>query len=134
MAEGRNSIIIASEVSVAAATRYAMNYAKTMAFKEKDRHLLATVVSELANNIIKYAGRGEIFFEEEIRGEQHGIRVLAKDKGPGIANPKLAMEEHYSTQGTLGLGLSGIKRMVDEFGIYTSSGEGVKIVVIKWRQ
>lgn len=128
------SIIIASEISVSVAARNTREYAKKIEFREADVYTLATVVSELATNIIKYAGRGQIHLVHEQRGSQEGIRILAEDQGPGISDTKLAMSEHYSTQGTLGLGLSGIKRMVDEFGIYTSIGNGVKIVVVKWKK
>ena len=82
-----------------------------------DRSIVATIVSELGSNIVKYAGRGVLRLERLERRDCIDIDIWAEDTGAGIANIDLALQEHYSTGGTLGLGLSGVQRMADEFWI-----------------
>lgn len=93
---------------------------------------LATAVSELATNVVKYAGRGRITLRRVRRLEQPGVEVVVNDHGPGIADVELALQEHQSTGGTLGLGLSGTRRLVDEFEIVSEPGTGTRVRVVKW--
>lgn len=95
---------------------------------------LATAVSELATNIIKYAthGSGMITIQIIERRYRKGVEVTVQDNGPGIADLEQAMLDHVSTSGTLGLGLPGTKRMVDEFEINSTLGEGTQIRVVVW--
>jgi serine/threonine-protein kinase RsbT len=91
-----------------------------------------TVLSELAYNQLKYAKKGSIetsFFKE---AAQSGIKIKATDKGPGIPDIDLALKDNYSTSGTLGLGLPGIKRLVDEFVIKSMVNQGTTLEVIIW--
>ncbi len=94
---------------------------------------LATVVSELARNILKYAGHGQIEMRREEDGARVGIRLIVSDRGPGIDDVEQAVADHFSTGGSLGLGLSGVKRMMDEFHIESQPGKGTRIGVVKWR-
>ena len=94
---------------------------------------LATVVSELARNILKYAGHGQIEMRREEDGDRVGIRLIVSDRGPGIDDVEQAVADHFSTGGSLGLGLSGVKRMMDEFHIESQPGKGTRIEVVKWR-
>ena len=94
---------------------------------------LATVVSELARNILKYAGHGQIEMRREEDGTRVGIRLIVSDRGPGIDDVEQAVADHFSTGGSLGLGLSGVKRMMDEFHIESQPGKGTRIEVVKWR-
>jgi serine/threonine-protein kinase RsbT len=94
---------------------------------------LATVVSELARNILKYAGHGQIEMRREENGARVGIRLIVSDRGPGIDDVEQAVADHFSTGGSLGLGLSGVKRMMDEFHIESQPGKGTRIEVVKWR-
>jgi serine/threonine-protein kinase RsbT len=94
---------------------------------------LATVVSELARNILKYAGHGQIEMRREEDGARVGIRLIVSDRGPGIDDVEQAVADHFSTGGSLGLGLSGVKRMMDEFHIESQPGKGTRIEVVKWR-
>ena len=94
---------------------------------------LATVVSELARNILKYAGHGQIEMRREEDGTRVGIRLIVSDRGPGIDDVEQAIADHFSTGGSLGLGLSGVKRMMDEFHIESQPGKGTRIEVVKWR-
>ena len=94
---------------------------------------LATVASELARNILKYAGHGQIEMRREEDGDRVGIRLIVSDRGPGIDDVEQAVADHFSTGGSLGLGLSGVKRMMDEFHIESQPGKGTRIEVVKWR-
>jgi serine/threonine-protein kinase RsbT len=99
---------------------------------EQFRMKVNTVLSELAYNQLKYAKKGSIetsFFKE---ASQLGIKIKATDKGPGIADIDLALKDNYSTSGTLGLGLPGIKRLVDEFVIKSVVNHGTTLEVIIW--
>lgn len=94
---------------------------------------MATVASELARNILKYAGHGQIEMRREEDGTRVGIRLIVSDRGPGIDDVEQAVADHFSTGGSLGLGLSGVKRMMDEFHIESQPGKGTRIEVVKWR-
>ena len=94
---------------------------------------LATVASELARNILKYAGHGQIEMRREEDGARVGIRLIVSDRGPGIDDVEQAVADHFSTGGSLGLGLSGVKRMMDKFHIESQPGKGTRIEVVKWR-
>lgn len=91
-----------------------------------------TILSELAYNQLKYAKSGymEIQLIEEIK--RKGVVIIASDKGPGIENLDLAISDNYSTSGTLGLGLPGIKRMADEMTIESTPGKGTVVKVSLW--
>jgi serine/threonine-protein kinase RsbT len=93
---------------------------------------LATAVSELATNVIKYAGRGKMTLRALIRRDQPGLEAVIEDYGPGIADVERAMTDRVSTGGTLGLGLPGTKRLVDEFELKTKPGQGTRVRVVKW--
>lgn len=97
------------------------------------QQMFATAVSELARNIVKYAGAGEVHISEVRAGERVAVEATAQDRGPGIADVELAMDDHYSTGGTLGLGLPGVKRMMDEFEIETDTEGGTRVCIRKWR-
>jgi anti-sigma regulatory factor (Ser/Thr protein kinase) len=109
----------------------ASNFALGLGFPKHECNSISTSVSELARNILKYAGSGEIVLEET---DRRGVQVTAKDKGPGIEDVEAAMQDHYSSSGTLGLGLPGVRRMMDEFEIDTTPGEGTTVVVRKWHE
>jgi len=93
---------------------------------------LATAISELATNVIKYARRGLVTLRAVRRIDQPGLEVVVQDHGPGIADIALAMTDHVSTGGTLGLGLPGTKRLVDEFELTSEVGKGTRVRVVKW--
>ena len=93
---------------------------------------LATVASELARNILKYAGHGRIQLEIIERKGRKGVQLVASDGGPGIEDVEQALTDHFSTGGTLGLGLSGARRMMDEFIVTSEPGAGTRVEVVKW--
>ncbi len=104
----------------------------TAGFPAPERSLIATVVSELGRNIIKYAGRGSIRLGRVEDEQRQGIEVTAEDRGPGIPDLEHAMQDHVSTGGTLGLGLPGVRRMMDEFEIESQPGKGTRVTARKW--
>jgi serine/threonine-protein kinase RsbT len=97
-----------------------------------DQTKVITAASELARNALEYGKGGEAVFELVSDGIRKGIRIHFRDHGPGIENLDLALTDHFSTGGGLGLGLSGAKRLVDEFEIDSKPGEGTRVTITKW--
>lgn len=93
---------------------------------------LITAVSELARNMLRYAGGGEALLEIISRGRESGVRLTFFDKGPGIPDIQQAMREGYSTGKSLGIGLPGTKRLVSEFIIASEVNKGTTVTIIKW--
>jgi serine/threonine-protein kinase RsbT len=110
----------------------AKNIAKTIGFDDNTVHTIATAVSELARNIIKYAQKGQIIVTPIEEKNRVGIEIICQDIGPGIPDIEQAMKDCYSTSGTLGLGLPGVKRMMDDFEIHSQANKGTKVIVKKW--
>jgi serine/threonine-protein kinase RsbT len=126
-------IHVYNEQNLAAAVLETTRVAKDLGFSQIAVQQLATVTSELARNILKYAGRGQIKLEHLEQNGRQGLRIIASDRGPGIEDIERAMAEHYSSGGTLGLGLSGAKRMVDDFIVTSQPGEGTRVEALKWQ-
>lgn len=130
-------IAIESDGDVVTARQRARALAMELEMPGTDQTLLATAISEIARNITTYAsgGRGEVLIEviQDARG-RHGVRVIARDEGPGIADLERALTDGYTTGGGLGLGLPGARRLVDEFDIETEPGKGTTVTLIKWAQ
>ena len=118
---------------VAYAALDAKNFARGLGFSIADQYSIATAVSELAQNIVKYADFGHLTFTTIEKGACVGIEVIAKDCGPGIDDLHNAMTDKFSTGGTMGVGLPGTKRLMDDFHIDSVLGQGTQIVVTKWR-
>jgi serine/threonine-protein kinase RsbT len=93
---------------------------------------LMTVSSELAGNVLKYAIRGTIFLKQVKQAEKRGLEISVVDEGPGIADVEQALQDHYSSQGTLGLGLPGVKRMVHDFHLTSEVGKGTSVIATIW--
>lgn len=97
-----------------------------------DQTKLVTAASELARNTLVYGGGGTVEASRVENGRRTGIRIVFADQGPGIADLNLALTDGYTTGGGLGLGLSGARRLVDEFEIDTAAGKGTSITIVKW--
>lgn len=97
-----------------------------------DQTKLVTAASELARNTLVYGGGGSVEVSAVDNGRRRGVRIIFADSGPGIADVELAFTDGYTTGGGLGLGLSGARRLVDEFDIDTAVGKGTRVTVIKW--
>lgn len=107
-------------------------FARQAGMEETPSRMIATAVSELVRNILKYAGSGEIRLRQVIGNRGRAIEIEALDWGPGISDCDAAMGDHFSSSGTLGLGLPGVKRMMDEFSLESAPGEGTRVTVRKW--
>lgn len=94
---------------------------------------LITAASELVRNMLKFANGGKIKMEIVTEGRQTGIRIVFEDKGPGISDLKLAMQDGYSTSKSLGLGLPGARRLVNIFELKSVVGEGTTVTVVRWK-
>ena len=124
---------IQSDVDIVAARQKGRELAVGLGFASADLALIATAISELARNIVLYAQTGEIVLSTVENGTRQGIEVVARDGGPGIADVERALQEGYSTSRSLGLGLPGVKRLMDEFGISSEPGSGTTVTVRKWK-
>jgi len=93
---------------------------------------ITAVVSELARNILQYAGRGEIVLRALHQENGTGVMVMARDKGPGISDARNALQDGFSTNGGLGLGLPLVRRLMDDFEIVSHRGHGTTVIVKKW--
>jgi len=98
-----------------------------------DQTKMVTAASELARNTLRYGGGGEMRAERLTDGNRRGIKLCFIDEGPGIDNVQQALTDGFTTGGGLGLGLSGAKRLSDEFRIDTAVGQGTKVTIIKWK-
>lgn len=123
---------IVREGDVVNARQLGRELAATIGFRGTDLTLIATAISEIARNIVTYASRGEILLSVESCRDRRGIRVVARDDGPGIPDIELAMRDGYSTGNSLGLGLSGARRLMDEFAIESEVGVGTIVTMAKW--
>ncbi|SJZ87701.1 anti-sigma regulatory factor [Sediminibacterium ginsengisoli] len=94
---------------------------------------LITAASELVRNMLKYGGGGEALIEVISQGRDNGIRLTFTDKGPGITDIPLAMKDGYTTGKSLGVGLPGARRLVNEFDIKSTPGSGTTVCIIKWK-
>jgi serine/threonine-protein kinase RsbT len=94
---------------------------------------LITAASELVRNMLKYANGGSVYIEIISQGRDNGIRLTFEDKGPGISDVTLAMKDGYSSGKSLGIGLPGTKRLVNEFDIKSIVGQGTTVSIIKWK-
>ena len=120
------------DADVVTARQQGRAMAMGVGFAGSDLALLATAISEVARNIISYAESGEIVLQEVLQGGRRGILVIARDRGPGIQDIALAMQDGFSTGRSLGLGLPGAKRLMDEFEICSVPGEGTTVTMRKW--
>ncbi len=107
--------------------------AERLGFSSSEATLLATAISELARNIVAYAQRGEVVIRAANHSGRQGVMVIARDHGPGIADVRLALQQGYSPSGGLGLGLPGVRRIMDSFTVDSGPDRGTTITVTKWK-
>jgi serine/threonine-protein kinase RsbT len=128
-------IPIESDADVVTARQQARAMASELELSSTDQTLLATAISEVARNITAYAKRGEVLLGiiKDDNGRR-GIRVIARDDGPGIENVELALQDGYTSGSGLGLGLPGARRLVHHFEIETAPGQGTKVTLVMWER
>jgi serine/threonine-protein kinase RsbT len=107
--------------------------AVSQGFSLVDQTKLVTAASELARNTLEYGGGGEVTVEVLNDGARKGVRLIFSDKGPGIVDIDLALKDGYTTGNGLGLGLSGARRLSNEFTIDSKPGEGTRVAITRWR-
>ncbi len=127
-----NTIALAREIDIVVARKYAKDLAAAIGFDLLEQVQIATAVSELARNVIQYAGSGEIALMPISSDRSRGIEVVCRDHGPGIANLDLALAGGYSTSHGLGRGLFGTRSLLDEFRVETVMGQGTTAWGRKW--
>jgi serine/threonine-protein kinase RsbT len=125
-------VAIEHEADIVTARQKGRELAAASGLSRTEQTLIATAISELARNIVVYAQRGEVVLAALEQKGRRGVLVVARDEGPGIANPELAMRDGYSTSRSLGMGLPGAKRLMDEFELSTVLGKGTTITMKKW--
>jgi serine/threonine-protein kinase RsbT len=127
-------VAIRSDTDIVVARHKSRELSGKLGFSYVDLTLIATAVSELARNIVLYGGVGEIQLRLVENGIKRGIVVVAEDHGRGIADITRALQDGYSTSGSLGLGLPGTRRLMDEFEIKSAPGKGTTVTVKKWKR
>jgi serine/threonine-protein kinase RsbT len=126
-------VAINSDQDIVGARQKGRTLAAAVGFSPADATLIATAISELARNIVSYARKGEIRLQKVQNSARNGIVVIACDDGPGIPDLRQAMRDGFSTSGSLGLGLPGVRRLMDEFEIVSETGRGTTVTARKWR-
>ena len=122
---------IAADVDVVEARQQGRALAAVAGFSSGEQTVIAAAISEIARNILMSAKRGEITLSLSQNGDRQGVVIIAVDQGPGIPDIERAMQDGYSTSGRLGLGLPGVRRLMDEFEI-SSNGGGTRVTIKKW--
>jgi serine/threonine-protein kinase RsbT len=125
-------IPIEHEGDIVTARQKGRELAASRGLSMTEQTLIATAISEIARNIVVYARRGEMLLAAVEDHGRHGVMVVARDEGPGIANPELAMRDGYTTGNSLGMGLPGARRLMDEFELSSVVGKGTTVRMKKW--
>src|SRR5689334_3644830 len=131
------TLAIQGEDDIVTSRQRAREVARQLGFGAVDQSRIATAVSELTRNIVRYAtnGHGEVIIREISRpGRPAGIEIVVADEGPGIADLDQAMRDGYTSGGGMGMGLPGTRRLMDEMEIDSAPGRGTTVIVRKWRR
>ena len=129
----RDERAIQSSEAVVAVRHSVRQRAVELGFNLIDQTKIVTAASELARNTLQHGGGGLVTIEGIEEAGRRGLRLSFEDKGRGIADVELAMRDGYSTAGGLGLGLSGARRLSNEFYIRSMPGEGTQVTIVRWR-
>lgn len=130
----RHEVPIREEEDVIIARRKAQAMAQGLRFDAFATAAVTTATSELARNIFRHAGSGKVVLESVRDGARIGLRLEFSDQGPGIADVPRVLAGGYSTAGSLGLGVSGSRRLVDSFTLDSRPGGGTRVTVVKWKR
>ena len=132
MTPGEEVIDVKNSDDIVAARQAGHQLARDLGFSLTDVTMIATAISEIARNIVTYAGVGVMTLRASANGSKPGITVIAEDDGPGVADIALAMQDGFSTKNSLGLGLPGCRRLMDLFEITSAPGTGTTVTMEKW--
>jgi anti-sigma regulatory factor (Ser/Thr protein kinase) len=127
------SVTVASDLDMVQARAAARVLAMRLGFSRTDATLIATAISEIARNIVKFTERGEILIRMVDEPGRRGVTVVARDAGPGIVDLPRALRDGVSSYQGLGLGLPGARRLMDEFDVVSEKGKGTTVTMAKWR-
>lgn len=130
--EKEERLIVSAEYHIINIQYRARRRSAQLGFKSNACYAVATAVTELATNLLRHAGGGEIIIRDIYSTAHSGIEILSLDQGPGIADLNLALSEGFSTNGGLGGGLPGVKRLMDDLWINSEPGRGTCIIARKW--
>ena len=123
---------IRTDADIVTARQEGKRLASQLDFTPSDLVVIASAISEIARNIVEYASSGEVAISLVDRNGRRGVSVIAQDIGPGIADTSMAMQDGFSTSGSLGLGLPGARRLMDEFELHSEVGRGTRVTMRKW--
>lgn len=129
----RESLPIQSAADVVVVRQRVRHWTSELKFSLVDQTKIVTAASELARNTLDHGRGGTCLLEVVYNGTRSGLRLTFEDHGPGIPDLDLALKDGYTTGGGLGLGLGGSRRLVSEFAIVSTPGEGTKVTVLRWR-
>ena len=133
MSDDGTVVAISSDRDIVTARQAGRQLAISLGLSSGEATLVATAISELARNILAYARAGEVAVRAARQRERVGVTVVATDAGPGIADLERALRDGFSTSGSLGLGLPGVRRLMDEFEIQSDPTRGTVVTATKWR-
>jgi serine/threonine-protein kinase RsbT len=128
-----DTLPIRSETDVVQVRQAVRKWAAEQGFSLVDQTKAVTAASELARNTLIHGGGGTVRLEVLAEGVRKGLRLTFEDQGPGIPDVELALRDGYTTGGGLGLGLSGSKRLMNEFALVSQVGKGTRVTVVKWK-
>ena len=123
---------INADADIVTARQEGRRLASQLDFTPSDLTVIASAISEIARNIVEYANTGDVSISLIEKNGRRGVMVVAQDVGPGIADVPAALQDGYSTSGSLGLGLPGARRLMDEFEIHSEVGRGTRVTMRKW--
>lgn len=134
MAVTRSEVVpVRSEQDIVMARQIVRKLTQELAFGLVDQTKMVTAASELARNTVVYGGGGKMTCEMLLDGARRGLRLVFEDHGPGIPDVSLAMKDGWTSGTGMGLGLSGAKRLVNDFEIQSSPGEGTRVTIARWK-
>ena len=132
-ASGSETIPIARSEDIVLVRQRVRQWAVDTAFSLVDQTKLVTAASELARNTLQYGGGGHAVIEAIVNGARRGVRVTFEDEGPGIPDVEKALRDGFTTGNGLGLGISGAKRLSNEFQLQSTPGQGTRVVIVRWK-
>jgi serine/threonine-protein kinase RsbT len=127
------TILLESERDIVACRQLVRKLAQELRFTLVDQTKMVTAASELSRNTIVYGGGGEMRWEVVAKGSSSGLRLAFEDRGPGIADTELALTDGWTSGTGMGIGLSGSRRLVNDFELRTVLGEGTCVTITRWR-
>jgi len=126
-------VVVRSDADTVVARQAGRDAALELGFSRTDATFIATAISEIARNITVHAGEGEVIICKVRVDERTGLRVVARDEGPGIRDVEAVMRQDYASDGGLGMGIWGAIRLMDEVDVASEPGHGTTVTMTKWR-